>query len=154
MGSAIRLRIIRLTHQRALTNKEIAERLDKDPATTLHHIRKLVATGFLEAQPARRGNRGAKEIPYLSTGLSWRLSAGHGGPRVSIAEAMLQAYLTEVSDAGLAAIDQSRMVVQVDAAARLELMDRMGALLDEFAARPPDPDVQRTAVYVAFYPGE
>ncbi|CRK55767.1 transcriptional regulator, ArsR family [Alloactinosynnema sp. L-07] len=153
LGSAIRLRIIRLAYQRPLTNKEIAERLDKDPATTLHHVRKLVAAGFLEALPVRRGNRGAKEIPYRATGVSWGLRF-RGDERVDLAQAMLQAYLGEVSDAGLGKLQQTRLVVQVDEASRAELMERIGAVLDEYVQRPIEPGAERTAVYVAFYPGE
>ncbi|SDC46923.1 ArsR/SmtB family transcription factor [Actinokineospora iranica] len=153
LGSAIRLRIIRLTYQRPLTNKEIAQRLGKDPATTLHHVRKLVAAGFLVAEPERRGNRGAKEIPYRSTGLSWGLDYRRG-ERIELAEAMLQAYLSDVTEAGLSKVNQSRLVVQVDEASRAELLDRMGALLDEYARRPPRPDAERTAIYLAWYPGE
>jgi DNA-binding transcriptional ArsR family regulator len=152
LGSAVRLRIIRLAYQRPLTNKEIAERLGKDPATTLHHVRKLVAAGFLEALPERRGNRGAKEIPYQATGMSWGLSFRDDG-RIELAEAMLQAYLGVVSDAGLAKLDQTRLVVQVDEASRVELMERISAVLDEYVQRPLEPGAKRTSVYVAFYPG-
>jgi DNA-binding transcriptional ArsR family regulator len=148
LASAVRLRIIRLTYQDALTNKEIAERLDKDPATTLHHVRKLVATGFLEAQPARSGNRGAKEIPYRSTGLSWRLEGADGD--LSLAEAMLQAFLGEVADVGPGALDQTRLVVRIDPA---ELKSRLQSLMEELAARPVDGDTPTTAIYLAVYPG-
>ena len=45
------------------TNREIAERLDRNPATVLHHVRTLVDRGFLAAaaRPAGdpRGARGA-----------------------------------------------------------------------------------------------
>ncbi|MCG8918022.1 winged helix-turn-helix domain-containing protein [Actinokineospora sp. PR83] len=151
LGSAVRLRILRLTHQRPLTNKEIAQRIDRDPATTLHHVRRLHAAGFLEALPERRGTRGAKEIPYRSTELSWQLRL----PRedVGVAEAMLQAYLGEVTEVGIASVDQSRLVVQVDAETRAELAVRVGELLEEFARRTPRPGAERTAVYVALYPG-
>src|SRR5215475_395787 len=73
LASGLRLRILRLCLDRPLTNKEIAELLGKQPATTLHHVRTLVATGFLEAQEERRGTRGAREVPYLATGKSWVL---------------------------------------------------------------------------------
>jgi DNA-binding transcriptional ArsR family regulator len=149
LASAVRLRIIRLTYQDALTNKEIAERLDKDPATTLHHVRKLVATGFLEAQPARSGNRGAKEIPYRSTGLSWRLRGVGRGNEVS--EAMLQAFLGEVADVGPGALEQTRLVVKIDPA---ELKSRLHSLMEELAARPVDRDTPTTAIYLAVYPGD
>ncbi|MEU4802465.1 winged helix-turn-helix domain-containing protein [Actinosynnema sp. NPDC023587] len=148
LASAVRLRIIRLTHDRALTNKEIAHRLDRDPATTLHHVRKLVATGFLEAQPARTGNRGAREIPYLSTGLSWRLSGGFGATK---GQAVLEAYLAEVAEVDPARLNQTRLVVRVDPA---ELNRRLRSLFDELAAEPDDPSGERVALYLAIYPGD
>jgi predicted transcriptional regulator len=55
LASGIRLRIIRLTYSEAMTNKELARGLGRDPATTLHHVRKLVEAGFLAAQSPRRG---------------------------------------------------------------------------------------------------
>ena len=76
LASGIRLRIIRLTFAEALTNRELAERLGRDPATTLHHVRTLVDTGFLVAEAARRGARGSREIPYRATKLSWALDFG------------------------------------------------------------------------------
>src|SRR4051812_27581460 len=74
LASTLRMRILRVCLHDAHTNKEIADILDKDPATVLHHVRRLVDTGFLAAQPARRGTRGSREIPYLATGKSWRLN--------------------------------------------------------------------------------
>lgn len=149
LGSAVRLRIIRLTYAEALTNKEIAERLDRDPATTLHHIRKLVETGFLEPQPPRKGNRGAKELPYLGTGLSWQLD---NKDIPEVAEAVFEAFLAEVGETGLRGMDQSRLVVQVPEADLREFKKRLQTLLDEFARRPKDPDAERTALYFATYP--
>ncbi|MBB4967662.1 DNA-binding transcriptional ArsR family regulator [Saccharothrix violaceirubra] len=147
LASAVRLRIIRLTGEVPLTNKELAERLDRDPATMLHHVRKLVAAGFLEALPPRPGNRGAKEIPYRSTGLSWRLS--HDADPPSIAEAMLEAYLAEVAELPEGVMDQSRLVVRCDPG---ELKRRLRSLLDELAAEPDDPEGERLALYLAVYP--
>lgn len=152
LASAVRLRIIRLTHLRALTNKEIAGRLAKDPATTLYHVRKLVETGFLEPQPVRSGARGAKEIPYRSTGLSWRLRLG--GPDEGVQQAMLEAFLGEIAEVGMADLVSSRLVLQLDQAGQDELWRRLDDLLDEFAARPLARDGQRVAVYLASYPSE
>jgi len=149
LGSAVRLRIIRLTFQEALTNKEIAQGLGRDPATTLHHVRKLVATGFLEALPARRGARGAKEIPYRSTGLSWKLNVADG---LAVQQAMLEAFLGEVADVGADQLAQTRVVLQLDARSGVEFDQRLRALLDEFAARSAQPGAARRAVYVASYP--
>jgi DNA-binding transcriptional ArsR family regulator len=149
LSSDLRLRMIRLTFDRPLTNKELAERLGKDPATTLHHVRKLVAAGFLEAMPPRVGNRGAREIPYRSTGLSWQLDNSENA--VAVGEAMLHAFLGEVADIGLHDVDQSRLVVTVDPE---ELKQRLAALMDELAAKPVKPDVPRVAIYLAVYPGD
>ncbi len=149
LASGIRLRIIRLTYAEALTNKEIAQRLGRDPATTLHHVRKLVDTGFLAPQPARRGNRGAKEIPYLSTGKSWELS---GEDDRALSEAMLEAYLSEIAELDRGELDQSRLVVRVDAEARREFEQRMLSLLDEFRDRSTPEGAEQFAIYVAVYP--
>lgn len=152
LASDVRLRIIRLAVHRPLTNKEIARLLDKDPATTLHHVRKLVETGFLEVLPARRGNRGAKEIPYQSThkSLTLNITDSRSGP---VREAVLKAYLGEVAEVGVDALEQSRLVVQLDEAGQAELRARLDAVLDDFAARPPAPGGERIAIYQALYPG-
>ena len=73
LASALRMRILRVCLSEPQTNKEIATILGRHPATTLHHVRLLTRTGFLAAQPARRGARGAKEIPYLATRRSWSI---------------------------------------------------------------------------------
>ncbi|HEX4723663.1 MAG TPA: winged helix-turn-helix domain-containing protein [Pseudonocardiaceae bacterium] len=152
LASPVRLRIIRLTYQRALTNKEIARRLGKDPATTLYHVRKLVATGFLTAQPERVGPRGSKEIPYLSTGLSWHLSARDERDWEELSQAMLGAYLSEVADVGTGAVKQSRLALQLDEAGLAEFTERMTGLLEELAARKPTEGGQAFGLYVAWYP--
>ncbi len=148
MASGIRLRIIRLTYSEALTNKELAERLDRDPATTLHHVRKLVDTGFLEALPPRRGTRGAKEIPYRSTGLSWHLDSRDRG----IDQAIFEAYLAEIADVGFDEVQQTRLVVQVPDEQITEFETRLMELVDDFMARPIDPEAKRTAIYLSKYP--
>ncbi|MEW2504926.1 ArsR/SmtB family transcription factor [Amycolatopsis sp. CA-161197] len=150
LASGIRLRIIRLTSFEAMTNKELAERLGRDPATTLHHVRRLVETGFLAPQEERRGARGAKEIPYLSTGLSWQLDNGEAG--ASVGQAMLEAYLAEIGEADPAEVDASRLVFQVSPAEVAEFKDRLTQLLEEFRERPARPGADRTAIYLSVYP--
>ncbi|WP_298180419.1 winged helix-turn-helix domain-containing protein [Saccharomonospora sp.] len=149
LASGIRLRIIRLTYTEALTNKELAQRLGKDPATTLHHVRKLVDAGFLAPEPARRGARGAKEIPYRSTGLSWQLDIDQSP---DIGNAALEAFLAEVADVGPENVSQLRLVAQVSPERLDEFKQRMQTVLDEFSTEPVDEDAERTAVYVALYP--
>jgi len=151
LASAIRLRIIRLCLDRPMTNKELAARLDANPATTLHHVRKLVATGFLEPQEERRGTRGAREVPYLSTGKSWTLDVHDSGVSGGGA-AMMQAFLDEVR---LLEPDQApfaRLGLRMSKDELEELQDRLSELLDEFAARPLTPEGQPYSLFVALYP--
>ena len=161
LASAIRLRIMRLCLDRPLTNKEIAERLGANPATTLHHVRRLVATGFLAPQKERRGTRGAREVPYLATGKSWTLSVGEHHVEGS-GRAMLDAFLEEIAyvdiDAAQEADDPddpsgfSRLGLRLPAKDLVELGDRMSALLNEYALKPADmTDGIPYSIFLAFY---
>lgn len=100
LASALRLRILRLCLDEELTNKEIAARLDRDPASVLHHVRKLVTTGFLQPLEPRRGARNAREVPYRATGKSWRLEVGERQGHRPQATVMLEAFLDELGEAG------------------------------------------------------
>ncbi len=105
LAHPLRLRIIRLTIDRALTNKELAERLERDPGTVLHHVRTLVRGGFLVAETVREGRRGALERPYRSTGKSWMVrmapSLDH---TVSVIDAVREEILEAGSDAALSTL--------------------------------------------------
>src|SRR5262245_38722754 len=96
LASAIRLRILRLCLDRALTNKEIAGRLGTHPATVLHHVRTLVATGFLAPEEERRGTRGAREVPYRATGKSWVVDVQETAEHSGVGQAMIDAFLAEI----------------------------------------------------------
>src|SRR5688572_14187439 len=71
LAHPLRLRILRLCAQRALTNKQLADRLDREPGTVLYHVRLLVEAGLLHQEGVRTGDSGALEKPYRSTGQSW-----------------------------------------------------------------------------------
>ncbi|GAA3231698.1 helix-turn-helix domain-containing protein [Dactylosporangium siamense] len=135
LASGVRLRIIRLCLDRALTNKEIAERLDANPATVLHHVRTLVATGFLVPQEERRGPRGVREVPYLSTTKSWDLSLGDQEANTN--RAMLDAFEQELALLGnqVDAVNFARLGLRLTPEEWQELQDRFEALLDEYAQR-------------------
>ncbi|MCO1659508.1 ArsR/SmtB family transcription factor [Pseudonocardia humida] len=151
LASSVRLRIIRMTRAEPLTNARIAELLGRDPATTLHHVRKLVRHGFLEPLPARRGTRGAKEIPYRSTGLSWRLEGAGADP--VLAEAVLRAYLDEVTEVGVTALEQTRLVVQLRPTEVQSLRAELDAVVQRYAALPVDAGAEPVAIYLSVYPG-
>src|SRR3979409_143879 len=64
LAHPLRLRILRMCWQQALTNKQLADRLDRDPGTVLYHVRQLAEAGLLEQAPVRTGDSGALEKPY------------------------------------------------------------------------------------------
>lgn len=150
LASALRLRILRLCLSEALTNKELAGRLSRNPATVLHHVRTLVDTGFLAAQPARRGTRGAREVPYRATGKSWLMDIDDRPPAGR--DAMLTAFLEEVSEAGLEQLQSSRLGLRLSPAELEEFRRRLHALLDEYARRPADPAAPRWSLYLGMHP--
>jgi DNA-binding Lrp family transcriptional regulator len=152
MASALRLRILRMTYHDPLTNREIARRLRRDPATTLYHVRKLVDTGLLEALPPRRGARGSREIPYRATGVSWSLDPAPDEDPRAMGEAMLEAFLGEVADIGVERVVQWRLALRLDQAQVDEFRERLNGLLQDFAERPPSPEEPLLAVYVAVHP--
>lgn len=150
LASALRLRILRLCLHEALTNKEIAARLNRHPATVLHHVRTLVDTGFLVPEAERRGTRGAREVPYRATRKSWLMddAGGPGAPR----DAVLAAFLEEVAAAGESRLESSRLGLRLGADEVEEFRRRLFEVLDEYARRPPDPDGEKWSVYIGMHP--
>jgi DNA-binding transcriptional ArsR family regulator len=150
LASAVRLRILRLCLDEALTNKEIAARLDRNPATVLHHVRTLLDTGFLVAEPDRRGARGAREVPYRATGKSWLMDgAGRAAPGRDPA---LAAFLEEVAAVGEEHLESTRLGLRLSAADREDLTRRLHDLLDSYARRPPPPDGEKWSLYLGMHP--
>jgi predicted ArsR family transcriptional regulator len=152
LASAIRLRILRACLDEPLTNKEIAGRLGANPATTLHHVRTLVATGFLAPQPARRGARGSREIPYRATGKSWelRLVEPYEGQH-----AMVDAFLEEfrlVEDRSR--IRMSRLGPRLTDEEYEELGRRLAAIFEELKHRPPSPGGRPYSIFFAMHPDD
>jgi DNA-binding transcriptional ArsR family regulator len=135
LASPLRLRILRLCLDVSLTNKEIAERLGKDPASVLYHVRRLVRTGFLVAEPERRGTRGAREVPYRSTGKSWTLSIGESeDPRIG-ASTLVEAFVQDATRVGFENVDTTRMGLRLTPDEHEELASRLHDLVEEFRLR-------------------
>lgn len=150
IASSVRLRILRLCLSEALTNREIAARLGRNPATVLHHVRTLVDTGFLAAEPVRRGARGAREVPYRATGKSWLMDIDDHPP--SRRDPMLAAFLEEVAAVGEENLLSSRLGLRLTAPDLEEFRSRLDRLLDEYARRPQDASAPRWSVYVGMHP--
>jgi DNA-binding transcriptional ArsR family regulator len=150
LASAVRLRILRVCLDEARTNKEIAERLGLNPATVLHHVRTLVATGFLAPQEERRGTRGAREVPYLATRKSWRLDTSKvketGG-----GNAMLEAFFEESQQVDPNSVPFARLGLRLTEEEYAELRMRLITLLNEFADLPRNPGGKPYSLFIALF---
>lgn len=147
LASSLRLRILRMTLDEPLTNQEIAQRLGRNPASVLHHVRTLVDTGFLAALPPRRGVRGSREIPYLATRTSWQVE---DPDPVAGSRAMVAAFVEE--SAGQALTRVTRLGLRLSDVELDDLERRLSALLEEYAARPPTPGGTPWSLFLAIHP--
>lgn len=153
LASALRLRILRLCLEDALTNKEIAARLGANPATILHHVRTLVGTGFLASEGERRGTRGAREIPYRATGKSWHMSITEPEAVAAGNQAMIEAFLQEIQLVGdPRRIILTRMAVRLNPADQAEFQRRLDRLFEEYKQRPLDRTGQPMSIFFAMHP--
>jgi len=135
-----------------LTNKEIAHRLGKDPASVLYHVRRLVRTGFLVPEPARRGTRGAREVPYRATGKSWVLDVVEPEVRRAGSVAMFEAFVAEAQAAGLDRVTMTRLGLRLTDSERRELNHRLHVLFDEYVRREPTPGALPWSLFYAAHP--
>ena len=153
MAHPMRLRILRLFLNRELTNKELADRFGRDHGTLLHHVRILVAAGFLAPGKPRHGSHGALEKPYRATGKSWLLDFGG---RVLAADPAaspsLEAFRAELAEAGPAAMEQeTRIGLTLDEDSLRLLQQRLQDIFDEYVDREPDPGGRHYGLYLAIH---
>jgi hypothetical protein len=148
MSHPLRLRILRLCLHEAMTNKELAEALKTDPASTFYHVRTLVRTGFLAAEQQRRGKRGAREIPYRATGKSWTLDVGSDA---SVQVAVVDAYRAEMLDAGPDSVMVStRMGLRLSDDRLTALRRRLDTVVSEFAS-DDDRDGRPVSLFIGLH---
>lgn len=151
LANPLRLRILRLCLDEALTNKELAERLDKDPGTLLHHVRMLVDTGFLAADPVRTGTRGALEKPYRATGKSWTLEVRDGKDVAGSQLAMVDAFRAELAESPSPSTAMlSRLGMRLRAKDAKQLRARLEEVIDEFKDRD-DPAGEPFGLFVGLH---
>lgn len=134
LASPVRLRILRLTLDRSMTNAELAAELGLTTATMHYHVRALLGGGFLAEDPIGRPGRA---IPYRATGRSWQIEPSDDD-LPAVADAMLAAFLQEWRAGGQqAAKFGARTRLRLDADQVEELDRRLHALIEEFTSAPP-----------------
>ncbi|KAA2261068.1 helix-turn-helix transcriptional regulator [Solihabitans fulvus] len=140
LGHPLRLRILRLCRERELTNKQLADRLDRDPGTVLYHVRQLVDAGLLEQATVRTGDSGALEKPYRARGNTWWLDGPLADADADAAFAPIAAFQDELREAGPASVQlYERFALHLSPEEVVELDRRILEILDEYI----DTDGQR-----------
>jgi hypothetical protein len=149
----MRLRVLRLCLDQELTNKQLAERLGKDPGTLLHHVRILVKAGFLAPGETRHGSHGALEKPYRATGKSWTLDfSAPEDEESSVSRASLEAFRAELAESGPGAMaSQTRLGLSLTGDSLDELKARLMAVLEEFVERSPEHGGVPYGLYLAIH---
>ena len=146
LASPLRMRILRLCLHEARTNKELAEELGINPGSLLHHVRSLVANGFLRAEEPRRGARGAREVPYRATGLSW------GQHLPGVGGILLETFLQEIDGLPADDLNAVRLGLKLSPARRSEMLARFRALFQEYADADSDPDGDPISLFFVEHP--
>jgi hypothetical protein len=149
----MRLRVLRLCLDQELTNKQLAERLGKDPGTLLHHVRILVNAGFLAPGETRHGSHGALEKPYRATGKSWTLDfSASKDEDISVSRALLEAFRDELAESGPGAMaSETRLGLTLTGDSLDELKSRLMAVLEEFVERSPEHGGAPYGLYMAIH---
>lgn len=148
LASSLRIRILRLCLDEAMSNREIAEATGLNPATSLHHVRMLADTGFLEPQEARRGKRGSREIPYLATGKSWFLNTG------DMTTEMIEAFTAEFTAAPYEERTMGRMAAMLTEDEVEEFRARIDELFEEFRSRRNKDGATQWGLFIAMHPSD
>jgi DNA-binding transcriptional ArsR family regulator len=146
LSSALRIRILRFCLHEERTNREIAAEFGLNPGTALHHVRSLVDAGLLAPGESRRGTRGAREVPYRATGLSWRTEVP------GIAAVLTRAFLDDIDGVPVDDIETWRMGFLIDEQTEAELQKEITALIERFRARIPGESARPVSLFVALHP--
>lgn len=135
LANVLRQRIVRLTSTQELTNRQLADQLGVDPATSLYHLRILVDAGFLEQLPPRRGTRGSREKPYRSTRRTWWLSDPLADADPGIRFSPVSLAMQDALDAGPDGVSTfATFALHLSDAEVDELDARLIAVIDSYVA--------------------
>jgi len=133
LAHPLRQRILRLCGVAEMTNKQLADRLDRDPGTVLYHVRQLAEAGLLEQAPVRAGESGALEKPYRSTGQTWWLDGPLNDADAVTRFGPIQTFQEELREAGPESVQYfERFLLHLSPEEAEELDRRILEVLDEY----------------------
>jgi hypothetical protein len=125
--------------EQELTNRQLADALEKEPGSVLPHVRMLVRAGFLIAAPVRTGASGALEKPYRATGKTWWLDDPLAGAEPDVRFAPIQLAMTDAQAAGPQGLaTYASFMLHLSKEDVAELDRRLLAVIDEYIASDAD----------------
>ena len=65
---------------------------------------------------------------------------------------LVETFIAEVQEVPAGDVDASRLGLRLSTEHEAELRTRLAAVLEEFAARPQDPDGKRLSLFLAIHP--
>ena len=150
LAHPVRLRILRLLRFDELTNAEIAVQLEMNPATTLHHVRTLLKSGFIDPGVPRPGPNGITEKPYRATVKSWTLEISDAPARARAGTAAIDAFTAEIAEPGAKIEALTRLTLNLSPESLTELRLRLSDIFDEYENRP-EPGGEPYALFLAIH---
>ena len=146
LAHPLRLRILRLCSVGEMTNKQLADRLERDPGTVLYHVKQLAEAGLIEPAPVRTGESGALEKPYRSAGTTWWLDGPLNDADAVTRFGPIEAFQDELREAGPDSVQLfERFLLHLSPAEAEELDRRILTILDEYV-RTDDQRLDRPAL--------
>jgi hypothetical protein len=107
----------------------------------------LVDTGFIVPETERRGRRGAREIPYRSTGKSWTIEVTTDDTTAAVVDALRAELLESPTQDRIL----SRLALRLDADQRRELERRLTEVINEAVSWEPVPAGEPWALFIALH---
>jgi DNA-binding transcriptional ArsR family regulator len=149
LGDPVRLHILDLVLERAMTVTELAERVGKAKGTVAHHVDVLVDAGLLQVV-RRRKVRAIEERFYGRTARTIAYPESTGGGLPFFDEAIAQCDVERMRDTGTPSGFTLRHA-RVPAASAAEFLARLDALALEFSALPREGH-QEYALLIGLFP--
>ncbi len=139
LAHPLRVRILRLCWQQEQTNKQLADRVERDPGTVLYHVRLLVEAGLLEQAPVRTGDSGALEKPYRVKDSTWWLDGPLASFDADARFAPVAVFQDELREAGPGSVQlYDRFALHLSPEDAAELERRILVILDEYIETDDD----------------
>ncbi len=148
LGDPLRMTILDLVLERAMTVTELAARLRRPKGSVAYHVKVLVDAGLLQVVRTQKV-RAIEERYYGRSGLTIVFDDHHGEQLPFLDEVLAEAELDLSDDVATAGFTYRRARIPKERAA--EYVERLYAMTLEFIGEPRHGDIEY-GMYVAMFP--